>query len=119
MSVRHRDVFMWMQGGDCGLSSKAIAGHMAYGDSTGDHPLDPADLGRCLRLLELFPEWKPRIKEMAVYSPQWQALAERWDDLRDSMEKEVGIRWEKGRSAPKTYKMMCDLRFPTNGSPGD
>ncbi len=97
---------MWLAGTDSGLSSKAICRHMLGIKSRGDCPHDPSDLGRCLRMLELFPEWKPRIGEMATYSPQWAALAANWDSLAEMMADEVGINWTKGLSAPKTYAAM-------------
>ncbi|GAB2620251.1 hypothetical protein [Novilysobacter erysipheiresistens] len=101
-----RRALVWLSGRDSGSSSKAILHHMLGMESEGDHPWDPADLGRCLRLLELFPEWKPRITEMARYSRQWASLALRWDELADMMWGEVGIDWSKGKSAPRTYSAM-------------
>jgi hypothetical protein len=100
------DVIRWFSDGDTGMSSKAIATHMTTGDCDGSYPHDPADLGRCLRLLERFPDWKPRIGEMARYGSVWRAYAEHWDELAASMAAEVGINWSKGRSAPKTYDLM-------------
>jgi hypothetical protein len=101
-----RRALLWLAGGDSGMSSEAIVHHMLGMESDGSYPYDPADLGRCLRMLELFPEWKPRITEMAVYSKAWKSLADRWDSLAAMMADEVGIDWSKGRSAPRTYKAM-------------
>jgi hypothetical protein len=103
-----RRALRWLAGGDSGASSKAICYHMLGMKSDGSFPWDPSDLGRCLRLLELFPEWKPRIREMARYSPQWAALVARWDELAEMMADEVGIDWSKGRRAPRTYDAMKD-----------
>ena len=100
----------WIVGGDTGLSSTTIWAVMLGLDAAvGNHPHDPADLGRCLRLLELMPEWRHRLQELADLSPEWKKLTFRWDELASSMEKEVGIAWEKGRSAPKTYELMRDI----------
>lgn len=96
----------WFSGRDTGSSSKAIACHMAGGTCDGSSPSDPADLGRCLRLLEIFPEWKPRIKEMMGYGGEWLGLAPHWDELEKSMADEVGIDWSKGQKAGLTYKLM-------------
>lgn len=100
----------WFSSNDTGISSKAIAAHMTGGDVGegwgGGWPHDPADLGRCLRLLELFPEWKPRIGEMAEHGPGWAGLVARWDEIVQSMADEVGIDWSKGKSAPLTYDLM-------------
>jgi hypothetical protein len=102
--VTHRST-CWIVDGDTGLSSEAIWANMMgtqrprWGWS---HPLDPADLGRCLRLLEVIPEWKPRLPEMAARSKQWAALVANWAALETSMRDEVGVDWSKNRSAPKT-----------------
>lgn len=105
-----RRALLWLAGGDSGMSSEAICYHMLGMKSDGSFPLDPSDLGRCLRLLELFPEWKPRMGEMARYSAQWAALVERWDELAEMMADEVGIGWPKGngKRAPRTYAAMKD-----------
>jgi UTP:GlnB (protein PII) uridylyltransferase len=103
------DIYKWMAGYDTGMSSKAIAMHMSAGWCNGNYPYDPADLGRCLRLLELFPEWKPRIAEMAQYGKVWAAYISRWDEIVQSMVDEVGIDWSKGQRAEKTYGLMHDI----------
>lgn len=73
----------WALGRDTGASSEALAavmtgvflwGHVAY-------PSDGDDLGRCLRLLEFIPEWRPRLPEMSARSKAWGALVEHWDEL--------------------------------------
>jgi hypothetical protein len=102
----------WLSSGDTGISSKALAAHMSGredADTRGwgwRHPSDPDDLGRCLRLIELFPEWKARIGEMAMHGPGWAGLVRRWDEIAKSMTDEVGLAWEKGKRAPKTYELM-------------
>jgi hypothetical protein len=101
-----RRALIWLAGNDCGMSSTAICHHMLGMKSDGSYPYDPADLGRCLRLLELFPEWKPRIGEMAKYSKGWERIAGKWDELAALMAEEVGIDWSKGRTAPRTYAAM-------------
>jgi len=102
-----------LNSGDTGLSSEAIARHMlgleSHGRRPWAYPLDPADMGRCLRLLELIPEWMPRLHEMASYCPEWAALIARWDEIAASMRDEVGIDWSKGRRAERTYNLMKDI----------
>lgn len=100
----------WLSGRDTGASSKAIAlwlgagvNDEAWGAST---PSDPSDLGRCLRLLEIIPEWKPRIAEMAKAGGNWPTFVEHWDEMAQSMADEVGIDWSKGKKAPLTYALM-------------
>lgn len=57
----------WAVSGDTGLSSESILAFMmgikpAHGF---DAPLDADDRGRCIRLLNRFPEWWERLDEMA------------------------------------------------------
>lgn len=107
-------VMEWFIGDDTGLSSKSIAAHMC-GANVGKYldypPADPADLGRCLRLLERFPEWKIRMPEMAVVSKRWASILPHWDTVAAAMADEVGIDWSKGKSAPKTYELMKSVGF--------
>lgn len=102
----------WIVGDDTGASSTAIWAHMMGAGAPRfgwSYPLDPDDLGRCLRLLELIPEWKPRMPEMAARSKYWAALVGHWGTIAQSMTEEVGIDWSKGRRAPKTYALMKDV----------
>ena len=103
-------IVAWMADGDTGLSSETIALWISqrkklsrWGAFT---PSDPADLGRCLRLLRAVPELRERLHEMAECSEQWAHMLTYWDEIEQSMIDEVGIDWEKARSAPKTYEIM-------------
>lgn len=98
----------WLLSGDTGESSKAICSHMLFGKQheSAAHPNDPADIGRCFRLLAKIPEWESRIGEMSAYGAAWISLSERWQEIKDCMEEEVGIDWSKGDRANKTYAMM-------------
>jgi hypothetical protein len=98
----------WIVNGRVGSSSKAIWLHMTGTPTEGEysHPYDPDDLNRCLLLLDLIPEWKPRMSEMAVHSIAWAALAERWEEITACFLEEVGLDWCNGNSAQKTYAMM-------------
>lgn len=73
----------WICGSDTGSSSKCLWAVMmgATPDRWKSHPHDGSDLGRCLRLLALIPEWRPRIGEMASVSPYWAVLVENWAKL--------------------------------------
>lgn len=105
----------WFCGGDTGMSSMAIAAVMSGADlgkiQRLSPPSDPADLGRCLRLLEIFPEWKSKIHLMAGVSNHWGNASTHWDELEKTMIDEVGIDWSKGQRAPKTYKVMKQKIF--------
>ena len=102
-------VHEWRSEADTGRSSIAIAVMLTtgkYGNVTEHHPHDPEDLGRCLRLLRIIPEWRDRIGEMAACGPVWAALSARWDDLERSMTDETGLFGEKAKAALKTYALM-------------
>ncbi|MOA35671.1 hypothetical protein D3C78_1571400 [compost metagenome] len=90
------------------MSSKAIWSHMTGTPSEEgySHPHDPDDLNRCLLLLDLIPEWKPRMSEMAGHSPQWAALASQWEVITETFLGEAGLDWVNGKSAPNTYALM-------------
>jgi hypothetical protein len=109
MANEERAALAWLFGGDTGLSSKAILMAALGIRSTEpriDYPLDPADLGRCLRMLDLMPWAFHGVDELAMLSKRWCALRTHWDELRICFENEVGIAWEKGSSARKTFRMM-------------
>lgn len=62
----------WALSDDTGISSEAIAAHMTANPKPRftSPPSDAADRGRCIRLLELIPEWIPRLSELAkLYKP--------------------------------------------------
>jgi len=74
-----------------------------------NHPHDPSDLNRCLLLLDLVPEWRPRLGEMADVSPAWAALVGEWDNLEGMFLDEVGLNFKKGQSAKQTHERMRTL----------
>lgn len=99
----------WLNSRDTGLSSEAIFHFMTLAVPPQHHPHDPADLGRCLRLLERFPEWKPRMPELAAHDPYWAALLRQWDEIVAAFISEAdGSLPGKYASwcAPKTYELM-------------
>lgn len=103
----------WIVSGDTGLSSEAIWATMVGAKRKwSSYPHDPADLGRCLRLLRLMPRWRKRLDEMRQHGPAWAALVEHWDDLEALMDEEVGIDWSKGDRAGMTYKRMREILDP-------
>ncbi|WP_444757174.1 hypothetical protein [Pseudomonas sp. A014] len=98
----------WMRDGEVGMSSRAIHDHMLgltpkHGFS---YPSDPDDLNRCLLLLDLIPEWKPRMGEMAQHSEMWAGLTARWDEIAQSFLSEAGLDWSMSKRAPRTYQLM-------------
>src|SRR5262245_29659528 len=75
----------WVTGTDTGLSSCCILARL--GDSamavakalqrvhgaTWPHPEDPDDLGRCVRLLDRFPDWRKKLPMMNECGAKWAA----------------------------------------------
>jgi hypothetical protein len=109
----------WLAHGERGMSSECIAEVMT-GMAVGNplvrdfsrHPYDPDDLRRCLLLLDIVPQWKVRIHEMAAVSPQWAALAARWGELEAAFIEEAPPNWREPRvhwNAPRTYELMQEV----------
>lgn len=82
----------WWLGTDVGTSSAAVFAILCpitemcdaateYG--RGYTPADADDLGRCLRLIALFPEWRGRLDEVAAAYPDtaWPRIIDRWHEL--------------------------------------
>lgn len=70
-SVEYRALF-WALNYHTGTSSTALARHMSGHPqgSWSSPPSDSSDRGRCIKLLELIPEWLPRLDEMKKYDAE-------------------------------------------------
>lgn len=109
------DARRWLAVGEQGMSSCSIFWRLTgfkpdylADDRYYSHPHDPGDLRRCMLLLDQVPEFKGRMREMAGCSPEWDALAEPWDDLCATLATEVPD-WMKpspSGQARKTYDKM-------------
>lgn len=91
----------WLLSDDTGISSKQIAAVIVGFDpsDTWHYPSDPGDLGRCLRLLELFPDFD--IRRMKDVNEEWDRLSNNWERIA------VLYRIEKSSGqCPKTYDLM-------------
>lgn len=104
----------WFAGDDTGLSSKAILRKCFGMDDNANyrfsnHPYDPCDLGRCLRMLRKMPWARDGIRLLALEFPAWAWLLAEWDALAACMANEVGIDWSHGERAPVTYAYMQEL----------
>ena len=97
----------WIIGHDTGVSSKTIWAVMIGGNpdrkntSYWDIPSDPADFGRCYRLLKLIPEWKKDLNKVAKTFPKWKYFIDNWDKMEAMYLEELPT----GR-CPKLYEFM-------------
>jgi hypothetical protein len=95
----------WIVGHDTGTSSKTI--WSVFQKVTPDYaspPSDPSDFGRCYRLLQLIPEWRPMLTHVSQEYKEWIALVEHWDELTALYEQEL-----PGGTCPKLYARMRTL----------
>ena len=115
-------VILWFMMGEVGISSKTIVYALSgikresyvmrgevilhYDRAAFDVPWDPSDFRRCHLLLELFPEWRPRLREVAEKFPAWRPFVNAWGELEALYEEES--RREDG-NAPKLYARMKEL----------
>lgn len=76
----------WTSNGEAGTSSKTVQAVMTGGRTSElrGHPHDVDDLRRIMLLLDLVPEWRPRMGEMAAVSPEWKALAAVWEPIAEA-----------------------------------
>jgi len=112
MNLLQTKTIKWLATGSTGASSKAMAFWLAFGqklNGCGNHPHDPDDFDRCLRLLDAVPELRPYLHRMSQVSRHWKALLKNWEAIEASHLDEVGLGWCKARSAPKTYALMREV----------
>jgi hypothetical protein len=114
MDKTQTQVIDWLANGEVGISSNTMAFWLAFEKTVDDssHPHDPADLDRCLKLLQRAPLLRAQLPKMAQVSREWAALVARWDEVERSHLDEVGLGWTKAHSAPKTYKLMREVLIP-------
>jgi hypothetical protein len=103
------DAVGWLTNGDTGISSMTIwsvmMGKPMKGGFGPDVPHDPADFGRCHRLLKVMPSWRDKLGLVAEKYPEWSALVEHWSELTALYEEEL-----PRKMAPKLYARMRELR---------
>ncbi len=106
MSEPKTRALKWLRGWDKGVSSELIWRHM-MGETPEriDIPHDPADFGRCYRLLALVPEWRRRMPSLARRYPMWRPFVKAWDELTMLFEQE-----SPNRTCPRLYARMKQLR---------
>jgi len=105
-NTKTKKLIRWFLSDEPGLSSRAIVAKMEGIElSYYHHPLDPADLGRCIRLLEWIPEYRTRLNEMREVSQVWANFVDHWDELEALYYEEL-----PSGKAPKCYQRMQELQ---------
>ncbi|WP_218832931.1 hypothetical protein [Serratia fonticola] len=71
----------WLASDDTGLSSKFMASVLTGEFKAENHyPRDPADFGRCLRLVNAVPGLAEKIGDMSQHGNHWAVVAAHWDE---------------------------------------
>ena len=101
------DPIAWLTNGDTGTSSLTIWSVLMNRPvpRSADVPHDPADFGRCHRLLLVMPSWRARLPEVAAKHPEWAPLVEAWDELTA-----LYVRDEPTGRCQELYDRMRELR---------
>lgn len=110
----NQKVIDWLGSGDTGLSSLTIVAHIERNPIVAAQirnvyhwPCDPADLGRCIRLLDIEPTYRANLVLMVALGDEWKVLYQHWDELEALYREE-----EPSGRAPKCYKRMRELLDP-------
>jgi hypothetical protein len=106
MTITEHQVLEWLATGETGCSSLTMAHWLTFKRvyKHSSHPYDPADLRRCVQLLDRAPTLRCIISRMGDLSPEWAAMVRRWTELEQLLREELPT----GR-APKTYALMKEL----------
>ena len=99
----------WIARGEHGVSSETIYAVFAVArPRRSDVPHDPDDFRRCRRLLDLMPEWRSRIEEVALAYPWYRPFTDRWDEM-DRL-------WDEESSSGKCPKLYALMQVAREGS---
>lgn len=99
-------ILNWMRSGDTGVSSETMA-LIAMGATRGDFdaPYDPADFGRCYRLVKANPVIKESFAKISELVPQFKPILKNWEICCKIFERD----FPTGKS-DELYKMIQDWR---------
>lgn len=77
-------IIHWFVSGDTGVSSESMVAVAVQAQSLTerlDAPHDPADFGRCYRLVQAVPEIREHFSDIGATIPSFKGILDRWDDL--------------------------------------
>jgi len=73
---------LWYRSGDTGISSETMFEVLTGIPAKSlDRPHDMADIGRCIRMLRLFPELRPLIGDVQKKYISWRPYIDCWVEL--------------------------------------
>ncbi|EGQ5294863.1 hypothetical protein I4B40_002069 [Enterobacter cloacae] len=111
MSDLAMKVLNWQTKGNVGVSSATMASialglnKSFYHERFGE-PLDPADLRRCMLLVEEIPEIRDSFPLIAKKVKRFAPILREWDSLTALLKLELK---RPDKRAPKTYEWMKEL----------
>ncbi|WP_321154015.1 hypothetical protein [Serratia nevei] len=83
----------WLESDDTGASSLYMASVLTGQFIAENHyPRDPADFGRCLRLVEAVPELECKIHDMSQHGKKWAVVAANWNEWAEVYRLDEGER---------------------------
>lgn len=92
----------WKMRGETGISSLTIWCALAGGRSDSYcYPCDPDDFRRCKLLLDLIPEWRPRLGEVTKRFPWFAPFERRWEEFEELYRVE-----SPRQTCPALYNLM-------------
>ena len=102
-----------------GLSSRYIEAFMkkinAVGRIKDAFPSDYNDFGRCVNLLNFYPEWKPRLNEMKICSLNWNRLISKWNTFQALYYDLLCIKYFDPLNNNKNNKKYAYFNYLING----
>lgn len=111
MSDLAMKVLEWQSKGGVGVSSATMASialgmKKSFYHSHFGAPSDPADLMRCMKLVDEIPEIRSHFKVIGDRVPAFKPILDHWDELIATLKAEIS---RPDRRAPKTYVRMKEL----------
>lgn len=112
MSELAMKVIKWQTKGEVGISSATMAAialglNKPFYGSYFREPSDPADLRRCMILVDTIPEIRDHFPAIAKKVKTFAPILDNWDKLISLLKKEMA----SGNRAPETYAAMKALRI--------
>ena len=105
----------WLETGERGASSEALFDAtldctvaVGPGGNKRAHPHDPADLLRCIKMLDAVPEARASLFLAAELSPEWSRLVDHWAVFSEMRKREICAPKNNGR-APETYALKQSI----------